>query len=466
MRLRTPAVVLVVVAVVLAGASWFIGSSGSTSSANPTVARTPVLSARRAPELVLAADRDPALVRTLDEIIADGPPDTCASVQVDGRSIYAHQDSLPVPPASNQKLLTAQLALDLLGADYRYTTTVKSPEPVDDTVAGDLVLVGGGDPVLATKDYVAHFDDPATVSTPMERLADRIVAKGVRHVTGSVVGDESRYDSARDVPSWPDRYLEQNQLGPLSALIVNGSLRSFPEHFSEETRTTSTPADNPPAFAAETFTNLLRDRGVRVDGAPRTGRASAGDKLLAAVTSPPLSGIVRQMLTQSDNQIAELLVKEIGFRKGGAGTTQAGVTVLRDAVNGLGLPTEGVVIKDGSGLDHDDRLTCALVGKLLAEAGADSAVGNGLAVAGRSGTLRDRFVDSPAKGHLVAKTGTLDDVTALSGFARSLHGPTLTFAYIATGELVGPNLLALQDRLGSGLVEYAGPLRLQDLGPQ
>ncbi len=179
-----------------------------------------------------------------------------------------------------------------------------------------------------------------------------------------------------------------------------------------------------------------------------------------------MTGIVRQMLTQSDNQIAELLVKEIGYRESGAGTTEAGVTVLRREIDGLGLPTEGVVIKDGSGLDHDDRLTCALIEHLLAQAGPTSAVGEGLAVAGRSGTLRDRFVDPPVEGRLSAKTGTLDDVTALSGFASSQHGPTLTFSYVATGDLVGPNLLGLQDRLGAALVGYAGTTRLESLGPR
>ena len=300
----------------------------------------------------------------------------------------------------------------------------------------------------------------------MEHLADAIVAKGVRHVTGSILGDESRYDAQRGVPSWPDRYLQQHQLGPLSALTVNGGLVAFPDTFTEETRTQATPADDPPRFAAGVLTSLLRDRGVRVDGDPGAHDRAQGARQLASVTSPPLTGIVRQMLTQSDNQIAELLVKEIGFREGGAGTTKAGVKVLRREVDGLGLPTDGVVINDGSGLDHQDRLTCALIERLLANAGPTSAVGEGLAVAGRSGTLRDRFTDPPVTGRLSAKTGTLNDVTALSGFAWAPHGPTLTFSYVATGDLVGPNLLGLQDRLGQALVGYAGSTCLESLGPR
>ena len=106
-----------------------------------------------------------------------------------------------------------------------------------------------------------------------------------------------------------------------------------------------------------------------VDGAATAGRAPAGAPTLAKVTSPPLSDIVRQMLTQSDNQIAELLVKELGFAKGSGGTTAAGLDVMRRAITKLGVPVDGVVLHDGSGLDHDDRLTCGLIATLLAQAG-------------------------------------------------------------------------------------------------
>ena len=466
MRLRFPAVVLLVVALLAALLAWRSGDRPARAGRVPAVTDTPLLSARRVPSLLISARRDPVLKSALATIIDEGPADTCAVVDVGGRTVYSSKSTLPVAPASNQKLVTAQLALDLLGVDHRYTTEVVAAQPAGGTVSGDLTLVGGGDPVLGTKDYLDHFDDPHAVGTSLESLADRVEAKGVRHITGSVVGDESRYDSQRDVSSWPDRYLEQHQLGPLTALPVNGSNVDFPPVFTEETRTEATPAEDPPAFAAEKLTDLLRERGVQVDGPPRAGRAPAGAATLAKVTSPPLSEIVRQMLTQSDNQIAELLVKELGFEQGGGGTTAAGLEVMRRAITKLGVPVGGVVLHDGSGLDHDDRLTCGLIATLLAQAGPASPVGEGLAVAGESGTLRERFTEPPEKGRILAKTGTLDDVTALSGFARALHGPTLTFAYVANGEIIGPDLLSLQDRLGEAMVDYAGPMTIQALGPR
>lgn len=466
MRLRPLAAALLVVALVLAVAAWRAGQAPAKAGAVAAHPATPLLSARRVPARLVSLQRDPVLVDALNGIVADGPTDTCVDVGIAGRTIFASQASLPLAPASNQKLVTAQLALDLLGTGYRYTTKAVATRPVGGTIRGDLVLVGGGDPVLGTKDYLAHFNDPKAVGTSLESLADRIASSGVRHVTGSVVGDESRYDSLRGVPSWPDRYLAQHQLGPLSALTVNGGNVTFPPTFDEVTRTQATPADDPPEFAADKLTGLLRDRGIEVDGAARAGRAPAGASPVASVASPPLSAIVRQMLTQSDNQIAELLVKEIGFREGNGGTTSAGLEAMHRSMGTLGVPLAGVVMKDGSGLDHDNRLTCGLISALLNQAGPSSPVGEGLAVAGESGTLRDRFTEPPVKGRISAKTGTLDDVTALSGFAEALHGPALTFSYIANGAIVGPELLGLQDRLGAALVDYAGPLRLSELGPR
>ena len=368
-------------------------------------------------------------------------------------------------PASNLKLLTARLALDLLGPDHRYRTSVEGTAPVDGRVDGDLHLVGGGDPVLGTDAYLAHFHAPADRGTSLEQLADRVVAAGVRHVTGSVVGDESRYDSERAVSGWPERYLDQHQLGPLTALEVNQSFTSFPAKFSETTLDQLTAAPDPPQFAAATFTELLRQRGVRVDGAATAGITPPGTSRIATITSPPLSDIVAEMLRRSDNQIAELLVKEVGKVKGSGGTTAAGLDVFRSELGRLGFTSQNVVLHDGSGLDHHDRVACAVLDRLLRSAGADSTIGRGLAVAGRSGTLSERFTAPAVRGRIRAKTGTLNDVTALSGFADARHGPTLVFSYIANGADISPELLGHQDDLARALVGYAGDVRLSSLEP-
>ncbi len=455
-----------VATLVVATMAWSHVDRSARADAAPHTASTPVMSARRVPGLVLGLERDPVVAEELRAVSAQSPPQSCLEVEVDGRKVFGHDVNTPLAPASNQKLLTARLALDLLGRDYRYHTVVTGPEVTSGVVRGNLYLVGGGDPVLETDAYLAHFKDPAAKGTSLEKLADEVVARGVRQVTGSVMGDESRYDSRRDVPVWPDRYLEQHQLGPLSALEVNQSFTSFPDTFSDQTLDQLVAAPNPPMFAAQTFAELLRRRGVRIDGRPGVGKSPAGTPEIATISSPPLSNIIAQMLRRSDNQIAELLVKEIGRTHGAGGTTAAGLAVFSSKVTGLGVPTTGIVMHDGSGLDRDDRLTCALLSALLSGVGPDSPIGDGLAVGGRSGTLRERFTAPAVAGRITAKTGTLNDVSALSGFAAARHGPTLVFSYIANGATISEALLSIQDRLADVLVGYAGNTDLAALGPR
>lgn len=476
--LRTPTVRVVGVGLVLMwlvvagvggtsplGADPAPGNRGADSAV--AAAPTPVFSARRLPVLVQSLRAAPELTASLLPLVDDSPTDSCMSVDVAGRRLFGAGLARPLVPASNQKIVTAQLALDVLGADHRFRTEVVATSPTSGVIDGDLYLVGGGDPVLRTKAYTDYLGAEAGGSTSLEALADAVVAKGVRRVSGGVIGDESRYDSLRSVPGWPDRYLEQHQLGPLSALGVNQGFTSFPETFDEDALSQLTATDDPPRFAAETFADLLRARGVQIDGPPGVGVApSSGLSRLATAVSPPLTDIVGQLLNRSDNQIAELLVKEAGRVDGKGGTTRDGLAVFHDALGRLDLPTQGVAMHDGSGLGYDNRLTCAVLAALLHRAGANSVIADGLAVGGQTGTLRERFTDPVTKGRIRAKTGTLNDVTALSGFADPSGGKPLVFAYIANGAVVTPDLLAIQEQLGKALVGYGATVPLGQLGPR
>lgn len=436
---------------------------GSASEQTAEVA-APVFSARRVPLLVQRVVAEPDLQAAVDDVVAQSPPQTCITVTVAGERLVDHQADRSLIPASNQKTVTAQLALEVLGPDHRFRTVVGG-ELSDGVVQGDLYLVGGGDPVLRTEAYQAHFGDQAGEDTSIEALADAVVDAGVTRVTGSVVGDESRYDAVRTLAGWPDRYLGQGQIGPLSALTLDQNFTSFPETYSDETLDQRVPAEHPPSFVAAEFSDLLEARGVSVQGAPTGGVRPDGTPVIAEVTSPPLTEIVAQLLNRSDNQIAELLVKEAGVVSSGEGTSAAGLTALTDAFAARGLPGSGVQMHDGSGLDYDDRLTCDLLDALLDRAGPDSAVGEGLAVAGRTGTLADRFVDPALEGRIRAKTGSLNEVTSLAGFAESDGGATLVFTYIANGAPVTSELLGVQESLGRALVAYGTSVPVDELGP-
>lgn len=465
MRRRLPVLLALAAVVVFLGALVASRAPAQPTPEHTAVGATPLLSARRGPTLLAAGVADPKLRTALASVVADSPTATCVTVEVDGRLVFAHQPDLAVAPASNVKLLTAAAILQELGPDHRFTTKVVGAAPVDGTVRGDVVLVGGGDPLLSTQAYRDHFADQPPAATSIEGLADRLHAAGVRHITGRLLGDEARYDSVRTVPSWPTRYYDQHQTGPLSALSLDQGKISFPEHATEENERDVTVTDDPPLFAATTFVQLLAARGITVDGGPGVGSAPAAAPELASVASPSLRDLVRQMLSTSDNQAAEGFVKELGVAAGVGGTTADGLAALQRALARLGLPTAGLVLLDGSGLDRDDRASCTLVAAVLDHAGEESAVGQGLAVAGETGTLRDRFRHQPVTGKLRAKTGTLNDVTALSGFADAAAGTSITFSYIAVGATVGPALLGIQDDLAAALVTYSGDTDVQALFP-
>jgi len=349
--------------------------------------------------------------------------------------------------------VTAAVALDLLGPEHRWTTSVVAPAPpTGDTVPGDLVLVGGGDAQLNTDAYrAARNIGPDRTVTSLDALADRVVASGVRHVTGRVVGDESRYDALRAVPSWPARYLDQDHSGPLSALDVDDGYVARPGGSGRSRQR----ASDPPVAAAAAFTALLRSKGVQMDGEAVSGAAPSGATSVAAVESPPLSAVVADMLSHSDNQTAELLTKELGRVKGTGGTTAAGTAVIQQWRVDHGLAPPGTVTLDGSGLDPGDQVTCdELVTLLDVTGGRSGTIANGLPIAGSTGTLAGRFRDTPAAGRLRAKTGSLASVTALVGFVDLPQGGSATFAYIANGAARTADVMKAETLLVTLLATY------------
>jgi D-alanyl-D-alanine carboxypeptidase/D-alanyl-D-alanine-endopeptidase (penicillin-binding protein 4) len=379
---------------------------------------TPVLSVRRIPGWVAETVAAQRLTAGLSPLVAQpalGPAisTSCLLVTQGARTLYADRPLLPLIPASNMKLLTATALLDRLGPTHRATTAVVGARPRAGVVNGDLYLVGGGDPLLGSGPPAAGLRYGQTLYTSLDQLAARVRAAGISQVTGSVVGDDSRYDQARTVPTWKPQYAADGDVGPLSALEVNdGTLPAG-----------GTPASaDPAARAAATFSGMLAAVGIPVAQPPTTGKAPPGLPVLTSLASPPLAQEVDAMLTVSDDTAAELFTKELGYETVGRGSTAAGVSAIRADLAADGLPVSELVGRDGSGLDRGDRVTCNLIHADLDHVGPDSVLGRGLPVAGETGTLRGRMRGTPAAGRVRAKTGTLDDVVALSGFVLPRAG--------------------------------------------
>jgi D-alanyl-D-alanine carboxypeptidase/D-alanyl-D-alanine-endopeptidase (penicillin-binding protein 4) len=430
------------------------------------VVATPVLSARRAPEIIAAPVADRRLDADLQAWLASSPSDTCLVVSNEGREVFEHNPAAPVTGASTQKLLTATGMLLALGPDATFRTDAKAAAaPQGGVIAGDLYVVGGGPADLGTTDWMEM--SPGTrerVVHDIEPLITAIVGTGVTRVEGGVVGDGSRYDDERYHVSLAPRLIDQDQVGPIGGLMVNDGFAGFSP---ARTNAATVPASDPAADAARVVTERLRAHGVTVVGTPRGGAVPDGATTVASIDSPPLSQIVAEMLTTSDNETAEAGMKEIGVATTGDGTWAAGAVGLTTLLGDSGVPLDGVQVVDGSGLTIENQLTCRTLVDVLTLEGSGPVVRAGLAVAGESGTLADLWEGTDVAGRLRAKTGTLRNVAALAGEVEAVQGGALTFAYVANvpdpGE-VTPGQVGL-DELAHILVQYPRGVDMAALAP-
>ena len=424
------------------------------SGAAVETAPRPLWTPDRLPAVLAEAQGTVDLERAVDQLLSQSAARSCVAVYEGNRPVLLRRPDDALTPASTQKILVATAALAVLGPDFRFETKVVSDGRPRDGAVGTLWLVGAGDPTLATPEYAQWLKDRLRYQlrqvTPLAELATGLAAAGVRAVTGNIVGDDSRYDRARTVPTWKPSYITENEVGPLGALLVNEGFDIFnpPEHR----------ADDPAVHAAAELTRLLQAFGVGVAGPPTSGQTPAdGTVTLATVRSAPLSDIVAGMLRESDNTTAELLTRELGVARAHDGSTAAGTKAVVDALAGAGLPTTGLRLGDGSGLEATNRAPCSLLAAALRRPDRTGAplLAPLLAVAGRSGTLALRLADTPLDGKLRAKTGSLDGVSGLAGYLDGRRG--LSFAVLANGNLSDAAGRLLQDRLAAVLAAYPGP---------
>ena len=387
--------------------------SADASSDAPSA---PVMSARRTPNTLSDTTRIGGLERALATFASRVPDNGCLVVEWAGRTVASVRPDLGLVPASAAKVITASAALDVLGADHTFETSVSAMGGVQNGTVGDLYLIGGGDPVLVSAPYVATEKYGTISGTPLEKFVDSIVAAGVRQVTGSIVAVDARYDQVRFVDAWPSDF-HVVEAGPLGALVFNdGAVTGMAQK-----------PDDPAIAAAMELRLMLATRGIVVAGEPRhEGAAPESAVRIATVTSAPLTSIVREMLVNSDNNTAELLVKEIGFEASKSGSTSAGLTAIQKAAQRW--RTTSPVLVDGSGLASGNRASCSAFRSILSSR-ADVFVGS-MSVAGSIGTLRGAFTDSPMDGRLVGKTGTLNGVKSLVGYLPLEGSQPVVFALL------------------------------------
>ena len=353
---------------------------------------------------------------------------TSAAVAVDlstGRLLFTRNPDLSLAPASNEKLPVTFAALRELGTAYRFRTEILGRgRQIGATWRGDVFLKGFGDPTLT--------------SAEIDRLAAQLSAQGITRISGRVFGDESWFDARRTAPGWKTEFFI-SESPPLSALVADRGV--YDGHV----------ALHPALAAAGRLRQILRRHGIS-SGPVAPGRVPENAISLAEVESAQLPAILQEMDRESDNFTAELMLKELGAERGEGGTTAAGAAVVRRDLAAAGVPLDGVRIVDGSGLSLQDRMTARALAALLAYAWGDPGLRqpfwSALSVAGVNGTLAHRMQYRPARGAVHAKTGTTDEASALSGYARR----RFAFSVLQNGEPVAwlPAQRA-QDRFASAL---------------
>ncbi len=349
-------------------------------------------------------------------------------------------------PASTTKLLTLGAALELLGPDHVFTTRV-----VRGPTAREVVLVGGGDPYLASR--------PSTPEESAATYPTRVDVVSLATTTAQTLGgrgrvkvrfDDSLFTGPTDNPAWRRDYVTDDIVSPITSLMVDGG---------REGEAGDRSAD-PSLAAAKTFAAALQDAGVKVVGDPARVAAQDGAEELAAVESAPLAAIAERILDVSDNEGAEVIGHQVGIAASGAGSFEAGAAGVLASLQGMGIDVSADELYDGSGLSRRNRITTSTVLSLLQQAAGPAggrlrSLVSGLPVAGFTGSLTYRFEDGPARalGLVRAKTGTLTGVHALAGVTVDRDGAAVAFVLAADKVRVEDSLAAQEriDRLAAAL---------------
>lgn len=388
-----------------------------------------------------------------------------------GKVPFTYNGTVPMIPASNLKLVTTAVALDVLGPNYRFETRLYGPATSNNGVVnGDIVLKASGDPTFFPP-YVRNSTSPFTT------LAQGLKSHGVNKVTGSLIIDDSDFDRQFISSSYHERYLLDSYAAPFGGLGLNrnvvtlsvgpngvttdpstGSLtivnKTTPGYTNQiwaerkrgtdrivihgvadpnsSVQTTITVGD-PVRFAGSSFFRILQSIGVHFAGGWKTveeGKpaSTVGMVLLARHRSPQVKELLERTNVESDNVLAQHLFRRLGANVVGYGTVRNSEAVVRDFFKRFDIPAAGFKMDDGSGLSEKNRIAPFQLVNLLqsmwghknGQLFIDSLPGPG------QGTLRDRLGGTTVR----AKTGTLNNHSGISGYVVTAYGQTIGFSIL------------------------------------
>lgn len=401
-----------------------LGTLAGTSAAHAddSVPPAPAPAVLRPVDLTAGTPPTATGIRTaVGRLVSSGIKDGSVLIMdpVTGTVLLDQQANRARIPASTTKLATAAAALNVLGPQTRIPTIAYR---LDDTV----YLVGGGDPTLVR----AGGGNPlAGGSSSLRELSVAAVTGFTANAQIRLVYDDSAFTGPRLGPGWARSFATAGVVAPVTALVVDGG-RVRPGATSR--------VSDPAKQAASVFAGFLRSQGLDVTSV-KPGRLDQAAAEIARVESPPVGDIVQRMLTDSENNFAEALAHLTGGKLLGKPSFEGGAAATIQELRTLGIDTRGVSLADGSGLSGQNRIPARVLADVLTDvvmvSDPDLApIGPGLAVAGLTGTLADRFdtaATRPGRGVVHAKTGTLTGVVSLAGTVLDRDGRVLVFAMIA-----------------------------------
>jgi D-alanyl-D-alanine carboxypeptidase/D-alanyl-D-alanine-endopeptidase (penicillin-binding protein 4) len=373
-----------------------------------------------------------------------------------GDTLYAHNAALLMVPASNMKIVTAAVALDELGADFRFVTTFAAHGSIDGGVLhGDLVVTGRGDPTLS--DRVR-----GSARAAMDTLADSIVAHGVREISGRIYSGADNFPGPHAGEGWDWEDLGTADGAGVDELLFNeGMSRIVLRGPDGDSLVKTAPATDPAQDYLHELQMALQRRGVRTDlGVAESVVPRDGIPLdtMFVVRSAPLREIVRYLLKPSQNQTGEVLMRSIGLERAGVGTADSGIAVARRRLTAWGIPSDGYELHDGSGMARADLLSPETIVGVLARMQLQPdfrAFYDALPIAGVDGTLAHRMLATRAAGNVHAKTGSLHWVRSLSGYLTDGDGELLAFSILCNKPTAPPALVtATADSIAVALAGY------------
>ncbi|HEY1472180.1 MAG TPA: D-alanyl-D-alanine carboxypeptidase/D-alanyl-D-alanine-endopeptidase [Candidatus Acidoferrum sp.] len=417
-----------------------------------------------------------------------------------GEVLYEKNAASYFVPASNMKLLTTALALDKLGSNYRFRTTVETDGILSPSgsLTGNVILVGRGDPNLSNRKFPfetkEEFDGPP--DRVLAELADQVVARGVKEITGDIVGDDSYFPRERYPDGWEIDDMVWEYGAAISAIVVDDNTVTLTlapgEHsgdpvsalvdpvtpdFIVENRVVTSPAkekpdlrltrepgaqtvvvsgilpahspsrklvlaiEEPAQHAATLLAQLLANRGVTFTGKVRAlhnpDPTTASRTVLAEHLSLPLGDTVKLVNKISQNLHTEVLLRTAARQQGRWATPEDLLKFPEEFYSRAGIVEDDVIQTDGSGLSRHDMVTPRALVALLQFAQKQPwfpAYYSSLPVAGIDGTLNDRMKDSPITGRIHAKTGSVSHVRTLSGYADTPSGRRLIFSFLSNNQ--------------------------------